>query len=152
VKPPKSKHGRRDVPLSAALVFELRRRRVEGSGEEELVFSNLAGKPLDHPTMLRRVLRPAAEEAGAGWAGFQTFRHTFASLHIASGTNIVQLSRMLGHHSPEFTYRVYAHLLPGDVPQPLDLDAELKGATEVATEATGTGWTQIEGDPATMAA
>ena len=32
---------------------------------------------------------------------------------------------MLGHHSPDFTLRVYAHLIPGDEVKPLDLDAEL---------------------------
>lgn len=39
-------------------------------------------------------------QAGAPWAGFHTFRHTFASLHLKRGTNLLQLSRALGHHSP----------------------------------------------------
>ena len=61
----------------------------------------------------------------AAWAGFHAFRHTFASLHVARGTTLVQLARLLGHHSPEFTLRVYAHLIPGDEPAPLDLAAEI---------------------------
>lgn len=70
-----------------------------------------------------RVTRPtAAEGAGAAWAGFRTFRHTFASLHLARGTNVVALSRMLGHHSPAFTLSRYAHLIPGDAPVALDVD------------------------------
>ena len=48
-----------------------------------------------------------------------------ASLHIDRGTNVVQLSRLLGHHSPAFTLSRYAHLLNGHVGAPLDLDAEL---------------------------
>ncbi len=75
---------------------------------------------------------PAAEEAGAEWAAFHTLRHTFASLHIARGTNIVQLSRMLGHHSPDFTLRVYAHLIPGDKVAALDLEQELSARPAVA--------------------
>jgi integrase len=35
-----------------------------------------------------RYLKPAAEEAGASCVGLHTFRHTFASLHIARGTNV----------------------------------------------------------------
>ena len=46
---------------------------------------------------------------------------------IAAGTNIVELSRLLGHHSPSFTLKVYAHLIPGDEGAALDLDAELAG-------------------------
>jgi hypothetical protein len=39
---------------------------------------------------------------------------------------------MLGHHSPDFTLRVYAHLIPGDEVKPLDLDAELFPRPNVA--------------------
>jgi hypothetical protein len=46
---------------------------------------------------------------------FHTFRHTFASLHLSEGTNLVALSRALGHHSPAFTLSRYTHLLPGEV-------------------------------------
>ena len=63
----------------------------------------------------RRALQPAVEEADAAWAGFHTFRHTFASMHIVRGTNVVQLSRLLGHHSQAFTLPVYAHLIDGNV-------------------------------------
>jgi integrase len=72
----------------------------------------------------RRMLRPVVEEAGArGVAAFPTFRHTFASIHISGRTDIVALSRALGHHSPAFTFSRYAHLLPGELAQPLDLAA-----------------------------
>jgi hypothetical protein len=32
---------------------------------------------------------------------------------------------MLGHHSPDVTLRVYAHLIPGDKVAALDLEQEL---------------------------
>ena len=40
VEPPKSRHGRRDVPLDAEIVSELRRHRQasEWPGDEDLVF------------------------------------------------------------------------------------------------------------------
>jgi integrase len=56
-------------------------------------------------------------------AGFHTFRHTFASLHLRRGTNLLQLSRALGHHSPAFTLSRYTHLLPGDEAPALELSA-----------------------------
>lgn len=45
IQPPKSKYGRRDVPLSAGLVNELRARRADGErgGEDDLVFPSEDG-------------------------------------------------------------------------------------------------------------
>jgi integrase len=37
-------------------------------------------------------------------------RHTFASLLIAQGLDIVFISRQLGHANPATTLRIYAHL------------------------------------------
>jgi integrase len=87
-----------------------------------------AGTPLAQDNVRRRVLKPAATAAGAPWAGFHAFRHTYASLMLASGANIVQLSRALGHHSPAFTLTVYTHLLEGEHAPALSLDAELRGS------------------------
>ena len=127
-KPPKTQYGRRDIPLSPALVRELRAHlaALPPGDANALAFPSKAGTPLGYPNALRRVLRPAAEEAGASWAAFHTFRHTFASLHLAAGTNVLQLSRLMGHHSAAFTLRKYAHLIPGDEPAALDLKAELR--------------------------
>lgn len=91
------------------------------------------GTPMDADNLRRRVLKPAAEEADAAWAGFYAFRHTFASMHIERGTNIVRLSRLLGHHKASFTLDVYAHMLDDGYGAPLELDDEL--ATVAASEA-----------------
>jgi integrase len=101
------------------------RRETEWPGPDDVVFPTLKGTPLSGDNVRKRYLAPAAEEAGASWMGFHTLRHTFASLHIARGTNVVQLSRLLGHHAPSFTLDVYSHLLEDGVGEPLDLDAEL---------------------------
>lgn len=74
------------------------------------------------------------EEAGAPWAAFHTFRHTFASLQLAGGVNVVQLSRALGHHSASFTLDTCVHLLDGEEAPALDLAAVLP-ANPVATPA-----------------
>jgi hypothetical protein len=63
--------------------------------------------------------------SGAAWADFHRFRHTYASLMLPSGANVLQLSRALGHRSPAFTLTVYTHLLDGEHAPALELGAEL---------------------------
>jgi integrase len=139
---PKSKHGRRDVPLSPALVSALRSHRTAGDEERDLVFTANPtkdaprGAPLRPENVRNRYLRPAAEEAGAPWMGFHSLRHTCASMLFERGRNAVQVQRWLGHHSPAFTLATYVHLLGDDVGEPLSLDEELAGATDGATSLT----------------
>lgn len=73
-------------------------------------------------------------QAGAPGAGFHTFRHTFASLHLRRGTNLLQLSRALGHHSPAFTLTRYTHLLPGEEAPALELAAAMSIRSEARHE------------------
>jgi integrase len=123
VEPPKSKHGRREVRLPAPLVARLRVHLAAQPDQDStaLAFPNESGSALDPNNLRRRVLKPLVEEVNAPWAGFHTFRHTFASIHLSQGTNLLQLSRALGHHSPAFTLSRYTHLLPGDEAPALDL-------------------------------
>lgn len=123
--PPKSKHGRRDIRLAMPLAQKVGARLAADSDKEPeaLFFANESGGVIYIENLRRRYLKPLAEEVGAPWAGFHTFRHTFASLHLADGTNVVQLSRALGHHSAAFTLSRYTHLLPGDQAPALDLPA-----------------------------
>ena len=127
VKPPKSKYGRRDIPLDAGLVNELRHARAESewSTDDCLVFPATNGEPLRQENVRRRILRLAAEEADLAWIGFHTFRHTCASLLFDRGANAVQVQRWLGHHSPAFTLSTYVHLMDGGVGKGLGLDREL---------------------------
>jgi integrase len=128
VQPPKSRHGKRDVPIGPALVSALRdhRARSEWAGDDDLVFPSLRGTPLNPENVRRRVLAPATEEADASWAGFHTFRHTCAARLFERGVNVVEVQRWLGHHSPSFTLDTYVHLMPNRRRvEPLDLTAEL---------------------------
>jgi integrase len=56
--------------------------------------------------------RRAADAAGL--AGFRPhdLRHVFASVALASGVPVPDVSRWLGHRSIEVTYRTYAHWIP----------------------------------------
>jgi integrase len=142
LEPPKSRHGRRDVPLEHALVLALRahRRETEWPDEDHLVFPATNGSPIMPGNLRRRVLRPAAEEAGVPWAGFHSFRHTCASMLFAEGRNAVQVQHWLGHHSAAFTLATYVHLLDGGIGEPLVVDPPgANGANKVQTSATPFG-------------
>jgi integrase len=121
-EPPKTKYGRREVRLPSSLAQKLRAHLLAQPDQDStaILFPNDAGAPLDPSNLRPRVLKPLVKQAGAPWAGFHTFRHTFASLHLSRGTNLLQLSRALGHHSPAFTLTRYTHLLRGDEAPPLD--------------------------------
>jgi integrase len=126
VQPPKTRHGKRNVPLAQGLVHDLRLhlQALDGS-PDALVFPSGRGTALDPDTLRRVWLRALMEEVGAHGCGFHALRHTYASLQLAGGANLLQLSRVLGHHSPAFTLSVYCHLLEGDQPPALDLDKAL---------------------------
>ena len=131
IGPPKTRRGRRDVRLSRPLAAKVRAHLDANPGEStDLFFTAEGGGPLDPDNLRRRMLKPLVEEVGAPWAGFHTFRHTFASLHLSEGTNLVALSRALGHHSPAFTLSRYTHLLPGEVAEPLDIETVLQNAPD----------------------
>lgn len=80
IEPPKSKHGRREVRLPAPLVAKLRAHLAAQPDQDStvLAFPNESGGALDPNNLRRRILKPLAEEVNAPWAGFHTFRHTFA--------------------------------------------------------------------------
>jgi integrase len=139
VEPPKTKYGRREVALPDSLVYRLRSHFADTANQDStaLVFTNRSGNVLEYGNLLRRHLKPIVEEVNAPWAGFHTFRHTFASLHLSRGTNLLQLSRALGHHSAAFTLSRYTHLLPGDEAPALDLDPLLPVAAPESAAAFG---------------
>jgi integrase len=138
---PKSRYGRRDIPLSHRLAAELEARWLLEDDVEGLVFPSAAGTVLDASNLMRRVLKPAARTAGVPWAGFHTFRHTCATRLFRRGVNPVQVQMWLGHHSPAFTQAVYVHLLSSNLP---DGDV-LEGGNPVGTGPTETSRNAGEG-------
>jgi hypothetical protein len=43
---------------------------------------------------------------------FHELRHTFGSMLIVSGANLVSVQKLLGHSNPKITAETYAHLAP----------------------------------------
>jgi integrase len=129
---PKSKYGRRAVPLGAWVSQRLWRVR-NGAPDEAPVFTTATGARIDPSNMLSRVVKPAARRAGVPWAHFHTLRHTCATILFRSGANAKQVQVWLGHHSPAFTLDTYVHLLPEDLPEPSCFDGLLARAEADAT-------------------
>ena len=113
--PPKSRYGRRDVPLAPGLAQALWSAHGKAA-DEALVFSGEGGRPLD-PSTAYRAVKAAAKAAGVPWAGPHALRHSCATVLFRNGLNAKQVQLWLGHHSPAFTLATYVHLLPDDLPE-----------------------------------
>jgi integrase len=134
---PKSKFGRRDVPLSPAFAKRLWAARKASQHPEDtaLVSAGRNGRPPGYSNVLNRVLKPAAKAAGVPWVGFHTLRHTCASMLFRNGYNAKQVQKFLGHLSAAFTLDTYIHLLDDDLPEPVFFDV-LTGGQQWATRPT----------------
>lgn len=141
VDAPKSRYGRRDIPLAPRILDALQQRRstTRYAAENEPVFATRAGTPLDYACMYNRVLKPAARRAGVPWAAFHTLRHTCATMLFRNGLNAKQVQMWLGHHSPAFTLAVYVHLLADDLPDPGFLDTLTQATTRSEMDAATSG-------------
>ena len=112
--PLKTNAGKRDVALMPELATLLRRHRLASrhSHPEGFVFAGAAGKPLHFRNVQRRGMDEAVERAkldqGKRAPTMHDLRHSFASLLIAQGLDVVYISRQLGHSNPATTLRVYA--------------------------------------------
>jgi integrase len=125
---PKSRAGRRTIPIVGALrdiLVEHRAREGRGQG---LVFGSKPEKPFQ-PSNLWRRARRAWGRASLEPIGLHEARHTFASVLIAAGVNAKAITTYMGHASIQTTYDVYGKLMPGSEYEAAALvDAYLAGS------------------------
>jgi integrase len=81
-------------------------------GSYDLIFPNLDGQPMNYSNLITRGFHPARKRAGIRRIRFHDLRHTYASLMIRNGEDIVVVSRLMGHANASFTFNVYCHMLP----------------------------------------
>lgn len=109
---PKSRSGRRKVPIAAALRDMLVEHKMRA--QWELVLPRADGRaPFDGGTVAERAQR-AWRRIGLEPITLHEARHTFASLMIAAGVNARALATYMGHASVTTTYDRYGHLMPGN--------------------------------------
>jgi integrase len=110
----KTAHSHRVVTLPRYLAERIAEHLARWPNDAGLVFTTPTGAMLRRSNFARRVLRPAAVAAGLPTVTAHTLRHTHASLLLAAGEPITNVSRRLGHESPAVTLAVYSHVIPGD--------------------------------------
>lgn len=121
-KDPKTRHGRRSITLPATAVTVLRahrkaqqeRRLQLGQGKaaaDALIFPTWDGEP-QSPNGLSKEWSRTLKRAKLPAVTLHSLRHTHASYLIASGHDVLAVSRRLGHGSPMITLGVYGHLFP----------------------------------------
>ncbi|MFN8111518.1 MAG: site-specific integrase [Thermoleophilia bacterium] len=118
---PKSKAGRRTVPVASVLRRQLEQhQQATGRDGDDLVVGRTAEAPMTNATALIRGRR-ACESAGVKRLGLHEARHTAVSLWIAAGMNLRAVSTYAGHASVAFTLDRYGHLLPDDQERAVEL-------------------------------
>lgn len=105
------KNGKqRVVPLIDRLRTPLASRALRTQGGS-LLFTSPLGEPIRHQNFTRRVWKPALLIAGVSTSlTMHQLRHTAASLAIAKGCNVLEVSQLLGHASASLTLDTYSHL------------------------------------------
>jgi len=124
---PKSRAGRRVVPIPSVLEGYLLAYREAVEDHSGLVFGRSATKPFADNSVRSRSER-VWTAAGLTPLGFHEARHTYASFMIAASVNVKALSTYMGHSSISTTLDRYGHLFPGNESEAAGLlDAYLVG-------------------------
>jgi len=131
------KGGRfREVPLpdQAAAALDRLSRRPDYTGPDEYVFCNRFGRRLD-PSALRRRYERARDAARLPPLRFHDLRHTYGSLLVAGGIDLVSVKSAMGHANMSTTER-YLHARPATELAELFTQA-FRGTNAARAEAAG---------------
>jgi integrase len=120
---PKTRGSRRTIVLSEVEQRALERQRKRQAKqrlkagaaweENDLIFATRLGRSLDPWRTARVVLPRLLAKAELPRIRAYDLRHSHASLLLAAGVPVTDVSARLGHASAKMTLDVYAHALPG---------------------------------------
>ena len=79
--------------------------------EGEPIFKSPKGGYLRHSNFMKRIFTPALKNANIPVITFHELRDTAISQAIATGADVLAISRIAGHSNPSITLNVYGHLL-----------------------------------------
>jgi integrase len=138
IGPPKSKAGKRDIPLAPLVVNTLRQWRASCPlGELDLVFPNGRGHVESLTNIYKRFWIPLqvkcglADDSGHRY-GFHVLRHAAASLFIQYlNWTPKRLQTVMGHSSISMTFDLYGHLFEDVEKDRADM-AKIEAAVRIA--------------------
>ncbi len=110
--PPKTKNSIRDVDIIDALMPYLQNHRALMPEDVIYLFESNLGKPYTTADKISAwYWKPALKELGIAYRNLYQMRHTFASMMIANGEDILWVSKMLGHKDSSMTLQKYARYI-----------------------------------------
>lgn len=119
---PKTAKGRRTVTLPSLAVEALRQHRAKQAPERlhlgpawednDLVFPNQVGRPMERQNLTRRLFGPALQRAGLPHIRFHDLRHSAATLLLSQGVHPKVVQERLGHSTIAVTMDIYSHVMP----------------------------------------
>ncbi len=116
---PKTKRGKRSIPVDQVTMNQLKQLRLQSrfSSDYDLVFASANGTP-KMQKMLDKLIRRVCEAAGVDRILWGDMRHFYASVQLSSlGEDWSTVAALMGHGTPDFTYRQYGHYVKNDAKQ-----------------------------------
>lgn len=105
----KSEGSQREIPIPPPLLPLLKQKKA-GSFNDAFLLGD-GNKPME-PRTVQRHFHQILKKAGLAPRGMHALRHTFATLCLENGADIVTISELLGHSDAAVTFR-YLHTNPG---------------------------------------
>jgi len=130
-KEPKTAAGKRVFTIPESAITLLKKYRVWQKEQrlllgdiwentDDRLFTSHTGGNL-HPDTISKWFKKFVQKHNFPDVTIHNLRHTNASLLIAAGTDVVTVSKRLGHANPSITLNCYSHALPSN-----DIDAANK--------------------------
>lgn len=118
---PKSKSSIRQVRMTSQLyrILKAHRKRIKEeklkrgwSEVPEWVFCNKKGGYLNYGNFIQRVWNKAMEKSDLKKRTPHDMRHTYATLRLSKGDSLAEVSKEMGHGSPNITFGTYYKWMP----------------------------------------
>jgi integrase len=121
LKTPKNPASRRTLKLASRALAALKAHKVRQNEERlragdtwkdnDLIFPNTVGKPMNAGNFYRREFQPLLKHAGLAGEDFtfHSLRHTFATTLAAKSVHPSTAQKMLGHSDIRMTLAIYTH-------------------------------------------
>jgi integrase len=124
-KAPKNRGARRTLKVTHRALDALKAHKVRQNAERlqagprwrdnNLIFPNTVGKPMNAGNLYRREFQPLLERADLAEEGFtiHSLRHTFATTLAEKCVHPSTAQKMLGHSDIRMTFAIYTHATDG---------------------------------------